>query len=245
MKRMQRPTDNGWKDELNLAEFPIAALTDRIPNGQTTLVFEDKLERRDHPPIVRRLTIMGTVKHGLPTSTDDEVLVGLIQLTKRRSNFTNAKVPFSRYELIELLGWPQSGASYRRIEEALNRWVGVVLMYENAWWDNTAKSWVDENFHVLDNVTLYDRERRKRAGGKPAKAGSKAVPGQAPQEDRDRGRPPAPLQLPVERGHLRELPERQPEAARPRVLPQAPAADHQADVPVPRQAVLSPGPPGF
>jgi hypothetical protein len=156
--------DSGWKDELNLAEFPIATLTDRVPNGQTTLVFEDKLERRDHPPIVRRLTIMGTAKHGLPTSTDDEVLVGLIQLTKRRSNFTNAKVTFSRYELIELLGWPQSGASYRRIEEALNRWVGVVLMYENAWWDNTAKSWVDENFHVLDNVTLYDRERRRRAG---------------------------------------------------------------------------------
>src|SRR6516162_10738391 len=121
----------GWKDELNLAEFPIAALTDRVPDGQTTLVFEDKLERRDHPPIVRRLTIMGTVKHGLPTSTDDEVLVGLIQLTKRRSNFTNAKVQFSRYELIALLGWPQSGQSYRRIEEALHRWVGVVLMYEN------------------------------------------------------------------------------------------------------------------
>ncbi len=154
-------SDAGWKDELNLAEFPIAALTDRVPDGQTTLVFEDKLERRDSTPIVRRLTIMGTHKHGLPTSLDDEVLVGLIQLTKRRNNFTDAKVPFSRYELIELLGWPQSGQSYRRIEEALHRWVGVVLMYENAWWDNAAKSWVDENFHVLDNVTLYDRERRR------------------------------------------------------------------------------------
>ena len=31
--------DPGWKDELNLAEFPIAALTDRIPDGQTTLGF--------------------------------------------------------------------------------------------------------------------------------------------------------------------------------------------------------------
>ncbi|GAC1471340.1 MAG: hypothetical protein NVSMB9_17360 [Isosphaeraceae bacterium] len=155
------PRDTGWKDELNLAEFPIAALTDRVPDGQTTLVFEDKLERGDSTPIVRRLTIMGTHKHGLPTSLDDEVLVGLIQLTKRRSNFSDAKVPFSRYELIELLGWPQSGQSYRRIEEALHRWVGVLLMYENAWWDNAAKSWVDENFHVLDNVTLYDRERRR------------------------------------------------------------------------------------
>jgi hypothetical protein len=180
--------DHGWKDELNLAEFPIAALTDRVPNGQTTLVFEDKLERRDHPPIVRRLTIMGTAKHGLPTSTDDEVLVGLIQLTKRR-NFTSAKVPFSRYELIELLGWPQSGASYRRIEEALNRWVGVVLMYENAWWDNTAKSWVDESFHVLDNVTLYDRERRKRSGGKPGKAAAKPAPGRRPKKTGAEGDP--------------------------------------------------------
>ncbi|WP_337176249.1 replication initiator protein A [Paludisphaera sp.] len=167
--------DAGWKDELNLAEFPIAALSDRIPDGQTTLVFEDRLEPRDSPPIVRRLTIMGTHKHGLPTSLDDEVLVGLIQLTKRRSNFTDARVPFSRYELIELLGWPQSGQSYRRIEEALHRWVGVVLMYENAWWDNTAKSWVDEQFHVLDNVTLYDRERwRKTSARAKAKAGGKA-----------------------------------------------------------------------
>jgi hypothetical protein len=162
--------ESGWKDELNLAEFPIAALSDRVPDGQLTLVFEDKLERRDSPPIVRRLTIMGTPKHGLPTSLDDEVLVGLIQLTKRRSNFTDPRVTFSRYELIELLGWPQSGHSYRRIEEALHRWVGVVLMYENAWWDNTAKSWVDESFHILDNVTLYDRERRK--SGRSSKGGA-------------------------------------------------------------------------
>ncbi len=171
--------DPGWKDELNLAEFPIAALTDRIPDGQTTLVFEDRLERRDSAPIVRRLTIMGTHKHGLPTSLDDEVLVGLIQLTKRRSNFTDARVQFSRYELIALLGWPQSGQSYRRIEEALHRWVGVVLMYENAWWDNLAKSWVDEQFHVLDNVTLYDRERwrsssRSGKAAKGDKSGSRA-----------------------------------------------------------------------
>ena len=161
----------GYKDELNLAEFPIAALTDRVPDGQTTLVFEDRLEQTGGPPIIRRLTIMAPSKHGLPTAVDDEVMVGLIQLTKRRNNYTEARVPFSRYELIELLGWPQNGQSYQRIEEALHRWVGVVLMYENAWWDNSAKSWVDENFHILENVSLYDRERRRRA----AKTGAKAV----------------------------------------------------------------------
>lgn len=161
----------GYKDELNLAEFPIAALTDRVPDGQTTLVFEDKLDQKDGPPIIRRLTIMAPSKHGLPTAMDDEVMVGLIQLTKRRNNYTDPKVSFSRYELIELLGWPQNGQSYQRIEEALHRWVGVVLMYENAWWDNAAKSWVDENFHILENVSLYDRERRRRAG-KPGSKGA-------------------------------------------------------------------------
>jgi len=154
-------TETCYKDELNLAEFPIAALADRVPHGQLSMVFEDQLEQREGPPIVRRLTITGSPKNGLPTALDDEIMVGLIQLTKRRNNFTDPKVTFSRYELIELLGWPQSGRSYQRIEEALHRWVGVVLMYENAWWDNTAKSWVDETFHILDNVTLYDRERRK------------------------------------------------------------------------------------
>jgi hypothetical protein len=168
--------DEGYKDELNLAEFPIAALADRVPDGQHSLVFEDQLEQREGPPIVRRLTITGSPKGGLPTALDDEVMVGLIQLTKRRNNFADPRVTFSRYELIELLGWPQSGASYQRIEEAMLRWVGVVLMYENAWWDNLAKSWVDETFHILDNVTLYDRERR-RAGREGT--GRRATPARA------------------------------------------------------------------
>jgi hypothetical protein len=177
--------ESGYKDELNLAEFPIAALADRVPDGQLSLVYEDRLDQRDGPPIVRRLTITGSPKNGLPTALDDEVMVGLIQLTKRRNNFAEPRVTFSRYELIELLGWPQSGQSYQRIEEALHRWVGVVLMYENAWWDNAAKSWVDETFHILDNVTLYDRERRRPRGRAAAAANA--------DDRRPAGDPPLPL----------------------------------------------------
>lgn len=161
-----------FKDEMNLAEFPIAALTDRVPDGTMTLVFEDQIEH-EGDAIVRRLSITGHGKLGLPSALDDQVIVGLIQLTKRQNNFTNSRVYFSRYELIELLGWSQDGHSYRRIDDALNRWVGVVLSYENAWWDNAEQSWVDENFHIIDNVTLYDREkamsRAKNGKAKPPK----------------------------------------------------------------------------
>jgi len=54
-------------------------------------------------------------------------------------------VNFTRYELLKLLGWGDSGASYERIEEALNRWVGVTLFYDKAWWDKDEKTWVDAN----------------------------------------------------------------------------------------------------
>jgi hypothetical protein len=46
----------------------------------------------------------------------------------------------------------------------------VSLYYDKAWWDNEEKSWVSESFHIVENVTLYDRERyaRRRKAGGPA-----------------------------------------------------------------------------
>src|SRR4029077_14733000 len=51
-----------------------------------------------------------------------------------------------------------------RLERSLNRWVGVTLYYKNAWRSREKQCWVDEKFHVLDNVTLFDRaEARQQA----------------------------------------------------------------------------------
>ena len=69
-------------------------------------------------------------------------------------------------------------------------------MYEKAWWDNSAKSWVDEQFHVLDNVTLYDRERWRTSSraGKMSK-GERTGP-------RTERPPPALIEFSLERGDL-------------------------------------------
>jgi hypothetical protein len=145
------------KDEMNMAEFPLATLADRVPQGCKTLVFEystwDKSQKRY---VVRRLTISASDKYGLPTALDDEVILGLVQLSKAE-DFAHRQVPFSRYRLLGLLGWRDEGKSYARLNESLKRWLGVTLYYENAWWDNVRKRWVDANFHLLDNVTLYHR----------------------------------------------------------------------------------------
>ena len=140
------------RDEMNLAEFPITLLAERVPQGLKTLTFEDR-----HGT----LTISGSDAHGLPTAPDADVIVGLIQLTKLRNDFTDPRVSFSRYELLNLLGWPDDGPHYQRLDESLNRWVGVTLYYDGCWWDNSIKCRVDAKFHILDDVTLFDRDARR------------------------------------------------------------------------------------
>ena len=161
------PKISDGKDELNLAEFPLCSISDRH-SDQKTISFEDAIwDSNRGETITRQLTITGSDEHGLPTAQDDEVLLGLIQLT-RLQGFANRRVDFTRYRLIQVLGWRDESKTYERLERSLNRWVGVTLYYKNAWWSREDKCWVDEKFHVLDNVTLFDREsarRRRQSSG--------------------------------------------------------------------------------
>lgn len=154
------------RDELNFAEFPLGTIAERVDSGTKTLVFEDQVyDKRRNELITRKLTITGSDAHGLPTSTDDEVLLGLVQLAKLQ-RFQGPKVYFSRYQLLRLLKWPLSGQSYARLDQALNRWVGVTLYYENAWRDKENSSWVDEKFHILERVKIY-RDENESTRPKP------------------------------------------------------------------------------
>lgn len=150
---------------MNLAEFPISLLTDRVPRGRKTIEFKDPFfDEATGRVITRKLIITASDKFGLPTAKDDEVIVGLLQLTKEANKFTDRTVAFSRSELIERLVWPDTGQSYRRIMESFDRWTSVYLSYEKAWWDHEHKSWVDEKFHIIDRVSLYDRDRQLKQG---------------------------------------------------------------------------------
>jgi hypothetical protein len=145
------------RDEMNLAEFPITLLTDRVPKEQTEAVYSDEIfDERTGRTLSRKLTITAG-NHGLTTPIDDEIILALIQLTKLKNNFTNRKVEFTRHELVQLLGWSVGGAKYERIEVALDRWTSVHLKYENAWRDNRTKTWTSkEAFHIIDKYELND-----------------------------------------------------------------------------------------
>ena len=153
-----KPLGSLGRDEMNLAEFPIALLTDRVPKDQTVAIYQDEIfDERIGRTLARKLTIStGNEALGLTTAVDDEIILAFIQLTRIKNNFTQRKVEFSRHELIQLLGWARTGASYDRIEKSLDRWTSVYLKYENAWRDNRTKTWKSIGFHIIDKYEIND-----------------------------------------------------------------------------------------
>ena len=114
---------------MNLAEFPITLLADRKDVNMITR----EVRTRDEATgvdIVRKVTVTGSEHEGLPTAQDNLILLGLLYLTKRANNLRERRVWFTRTELLKILGWPDSGASYNRVELSLKRWAKVFVLYE-------------------------------------------------------------------------------------------------------------------
>jgi hypothetical protein len=153
------------RDEMNIAEFPISLLCDRAPKGQNEIGFQDRIfDSKTGCEILRNLTITAPEKYGLPTSTDDDVILALLQLTKQQNNFTRPEVQFTRLQLIEMIGWADKGASYSRLTQSLDRWSSTHLKYENAWWDNEGRRWTSGAFHIIDEYKINDSRAVNRAG---------------------------------------------------------------------------------
>lgn len=154
------------RDEMNLAEFPLSVIGKRAPGNKKTLHFEDEVwDRAKNAYVPRKLTITGSDLLGLPTSLDDEVLLGCVQLTKA-AGFANREVRFSRYQLLELLGWDRNGRTYNRISESLDRWAGTLIISDKAYWDKAGQCWVKDSFNVLDRVLWTDYEGEGEPGWK-------------------------------------------------------------------------------
>ncbi len=145
-------------DELNLVEFPLAAITDRIIDGKKTIILDDSVfDRVTQTQVDRRLTISGSDRYGLPTAKDEDVLLACLQISKL-CDFRSREVTFSRYEMLKLLRWPDESRNYRRLTESLRRWKGITVYSERAFYDHAAKSWVNRDFGIFDTLHIYHRD---------------------------------------------------------------------------------------
>lgn len=152
------------RDEMNLAEFPLTVLSTRSNPNAKTLEFQDTLFDQNKHPIHRKWVITGADKFGLPTASDDEVLLGLMKLTVD-DTFNDRKVFFTRYELLKTLRWTTEGRSYTRLQNALDRLSGVRIKATNAFYDNESKAYSTKNFGIIDSYEINDG---RGAGIKPS-----------------------------------------------------------------------------
>ena len=158
------------RDEMNLAEFPLAVLSTRSNPKVKTLEFRDTQRLKSGDMIEREWIITGADKFGLPTSTDDDVILGLMQLTMAQG-FKSPKVYFTRYELLKILQWSTEGRSYTRLTKSLDRLSGVRIRAANAFYDNKSKSFQTRNFGIIDAYEINDERGSKHINtGEPPKS---------------------------------------------------------------------------
>jgi plasmid replication initiation protein len=143
------------RDEMNLAEFPLTVLSKRSDPSIKTLEFSDYVKGKNGDLINRKWIITGADKFGLPTSSDDEVLLGLLKLTAD-DGLRSRKIHFTRYELLRILRWTTEGRSYTRLQNALDRLSGVRIKASNAFYDNESKLHSTRNFGIIDAYEIND-----------------------------------------------------------------------------------------
>jgi hypothetical protein len=153
------------RDEMNLAEFPFALLSKRVPAGLSEVRFSDTIRGPNGQPVERRWVLTGSPKHGLPVAADELVYVALMEATKEQG-FNSRVVHTSRQDLAKRIGLPHGGAAYRQIKASLDRLVGVNIHAENAFWDPDKRSYGTVSFGLLDDYVLLD-ERKERAKDLP------------------------------------------------------------------------------
>ena len=148
------------KDEMNLAEYPFSLLTHRIPPNRKTYSLTQHITDSQGRTVKQTWSVLGSDKYGLPTPYDDDVILALLYCYKDQS-FQGRKIHFTLYRLCHIMQKTLSKREYDRVRESLNRLTSTTIAATNCFYDNAAKSWVSETFHLFDRYKLYQEQKRQ------------------------------------------------------------------------------------
>jgi len=163
MKKQGHEEPMYGKDEMNLVEFPITLLAKRQGPGKNTIKFTDTITGAGGLPVKREWTITGSEEYGLPLAGDEDVLMALMVAGKEQG-FKSRKIYFSRYKLCQIMGWEDKGWSYKRMEEAFDRFKTMGIKAVNGFYDNEKKAYVTKHFGIIDDYELFERKQKDHPG---------------------------------------------------------------------------------
>ena len=137
------------KDEMNLIEHPFAVLWQKEPENAVIAYEWDTRHPKTGKLLPASWMVAGHREHGLPTSTEERVYLVLLELT-REAGFQSPVVHFSRYDVIQRLGWKPTKTYYEMLKLALARLQGVTINAQNAFWNPKSNSYRNTNFNIID-----------------------------------------------------------------------------------------------
>lgn len=119
------------RDEMNLAEYPLAVLSKRVSKKYKTIKIDlGAVKNKEGKLVPRRWTVTGSDEFGLPVPNDEEIYVAFMEQTKK-NDFESREVFFTRYRILKKMDWPTTGTYYKRVKDALDRLVGLTIYAEN------------------------------------------------------------------------------------------------------------------
>lgn len=158
--KFQKPKISKSKYELSLAEFPIFNLSkdplikQRKPYNQP-YVYQDQIIGKDHIKVQRIWNVWPDSQYGHGSPSTLSTFFDLFQIWSEK-NFENEYVHFgSLYNLAKKRGVIRSMNFYRQLRRDLSCLVGIKIVAQNAFWDNESKCYVDKEFHLFDEISIY------------------------------------------------------------------------------------------
>jgi len=156
-KEEKASEEQAAKEELNLVEYPLTLLSRRAPAGAKTIEYTDWVtvggEKRQ-----LKWTVTGSDKFGLPIGGDQDVYMVIMQ-TWKENGFKDPVIPIgSIYRMLKKMGSSTHRKDYQRFKQSLDRWTGLYITTENAFWDKEGQRYhAKRGFRVFDDYYLLER----------------------------------------------------------------------------------------
>lgn len=146
------------KDEMNLAEFPIARLGRH--DTRRDIEYHGQIVDKAGNVLEQTWIVSGAARFGLPTEFADRVLVALMTISAKE-HFASRKVSFTIYRVLMLMGLAPNKQHYKAVKRALQQLVGVTIYSEGAFWDKAKQQRIitEKGFHVLEEFWLKSLEK--------------------------------------------------------------------------------------
>jgi hypothetical protein len=149
------------KDEMNLAEFPIARMGRN--DKRKTIKYSGRIVDKSGKVQEQIWIASGSDLFGLPTEFAERVLMTLIFITAE-AGFASRKVPFTIYRVLQMLGQTDNHRNYKAVINALQQLVGVTIYSDGAFWDKATNARVvtHKGFHLIEEFWVKSLEKNEQ-----------------------------------------------------------------------------------